>query len=92
MGDREGQDGARFGGDADADAYFDLQEVLGWAVDFFEALLAGVRHGLHLGGVEWWGGGSLRWLLRVACAATVPIEPANIGEDSRRSQSSRISG
>lgn len=77
-----GRGQGRAGGDADADAYFDLQEVLGWAVDFFEALLAGVGHGLHFGGV-WVVGWEPAMVLRVACAATVPI----IGEDSRRSQS-----
>lgn len=42
--------------------YFDLEEVLWWAVDFFEALLAGVGHCLHFGGggvVAGWGFGEM---------------------------------
>ncbi len=31
--------------------YFYLEEVLWWAVDLFEALLARIRHGLH--GGQW---------------------------------------
>lgn len=46
-------------------AYFDLEEVLGWAVDFFEALLAGVGHGLHLGGGGWVVGWKFATMMRI---------------------------
>lgn len=30
-------------------AYFNFEEILGRAIDFIEALLARIRHGLHRG-------------------------------------------
>lgn len=57
-----GGEGQRGGGDEGRggdERYFDFEEVFGWAVDLFEALLAGVGHGLHLSGwrgVVGWGG------------------------------------
>lgn len=59
MGWREGfsiKAGEKRGGTI-ADFY--LEEVLWWAVYFFEALLTGIRHGLHVAG---WGAMMMRLL------------------------------
>ena len=49
MGGRVGKGDVRVG-----EGYFYFKEILGRAVDLFEALLTGIGHGLHVG-QYWWG-------------------------------------